>query len=256
MAATDTSEHPTDLQEASPASPPLSGEELEEEELSVAGVENAFVSRVYRRLATVYDWVFGPTLHQGRVIAIRRMDPQPGEHILEVGIGTGITADLYPEHCRVTGIDFSESMLDKARRRLEDKKLEHVALAPMDAADLDFPDDSFDIVYAAYVMSVVPDPVRVAREMKRVCRPGGRVIFLNHFRSPRPWLARIERWLSPLTVHVGFKSDLDLERFLRRAGLEAESVEKVNFPRLWSLVTCRPGHRPNPPGDPHHGPRS
>ena len=84
-------------------------------------------------------------------------------------------------------------MLEKARERIARKGLQNVRLLEMDAADLKFADDRFDIVYAPYLISVVPDPVAVAREMRRVCRPGGRIIILNHFRSPNPLLSRIER---------------------------------------------------------------
>jgi phosphatidylethanolamine/phosphatidyl-N-methylethanolamine N-methyltransferase len=108
----------------------------------------------------------------------------------------------------------------------------------MDAAALKFADNTFDIVYAPYLISVVPDPVAVVREMHRVCRPGGRVIVLNHFRSPNPLLAAIERAISPFTVHIGFKSDLDLPAFLAQSELNPVSIEKVNVPRIWSLVTC------------------
>jgi phosphatidylethanolamine/phosphatidyl-N-methylethanolamine N-methyltransferase len=108
----------------------------------------------------------------------------------------------------------------------------------MDAADLKFADASFDIVYAPYLISVVPDPVAVVREMRRVCRLGGRIILLNHFRSPNALLAWIERAISPFTVHIGFKSDLDLTAFLTQADLQPVSIEKVNVPRIWSLVTC------------------
>jgi phosphatidylethanolamine/phosphatidyl-N-methylethanolamine N-methyltransferase len=108
----------------------------------------------------------------------------------------------------------------------------------MDAADLKFADNSFDIVYAPYLISVVPDPVKVAREMRRVCRPGGRIIFLNHFLSPNPALSRFERAISPMTIHIGFRSDLDLPAFLAQAELKPVSVLKVNLPRFWSLVTC------------------
>lgn len=206
--------------------------------LSTTPVENDFVTGVYQRLANVYDWVFGPILHHGRLEAIRRMELQPGASVLEVGVGTGITTSIYPEHTRVTGIDFSAEMLEKARQRVQKKHLEHVRLLQMDAAHLDFPDDSFDVVHAAYVMSVVADPVQVAREMVRVCRSGGRVVFLNHFKSSNGLVATVERLISPITVHIGFKADLDLNGFLRRSGLNPRSVEKVNFPRLWSLVTC------------------
>ena len=140
--------------------------------------------------------------------------------------------------CSVTGIDFSGSMLEKARDRMARKGIRNVRLLEMDAADLKFPDGSFDIVYAPYVISVVPDPVAVVREMQRVCRPGGRIILLNHFRSPNPVLASIERAISPFTVHIGFKSDLDLPAFLAQADLHPVSIEKVNLARLWSLITC------------------
>jgi phosphatidylethanolamine/phosphatidyl-N-methylethanolamine N-methyltransferase len=162
----------------------------------------------------------------------------PGDRILEVGVGTGINASLYPANCHVTGIDLSTSMLDKARERVAREGLRHVRLIEMDAARLTFADDAFDIVYAPYLVSVVPDPIQVVREMKRVCRPGGKIIILNHFRSANPILSRCERAISPFTVHIGFKSDLDLPAFLAQAELEPLSIEKVNHPRIWSLVTC------------------
>jgi phosphatidylethanolamine/phosphatidyl-N-methylethanolamine N-methyltransferase len=206
--------------------------------LSVAAVENDFVEGVYDKLAKVYDLIFGPTLHPGRLQAIERMHIQPGERVLEVGVGTGINLALYPREAAVTGIDFSSSMLEKARERAARKDAAPVRLLQMDAADLKFADNAFDIVYAPYLISVVPDPVKVAQEMRRVCRPGGRIIFLNHFLSPNPILSRIERLISPFTVHIGFKSDLDLPAFVAQTDLKPVSIEKVNVPKIWSLVTC------------------
>jgi phosphatidylethanolamine/phosphatidyl-N-methylethanolamine N-methyltransferase len=215
----------------------VSGTDAGSRALSVAAVENDFVEGVYDKLAKVYDLTFGPTLHPGRLQAIQRMDIQPGERVLEVGVGTGINLSLYPKNCSVTGIDFSGSMLEKARERVSRKGLRNIRLLQMDAGDLKFADDSFDIVYAPYLISVVPDPVKVAREMRRVCRPGGRIIFLNHFLSPNAILSKVERMISPYTIHIGFKSDLDLPAFLAQADLQPQSIEKVNIPRLWSLVT-------------------
>jgi phosphatidylethanolamine/phosphatidyl-N-methylethanolamine N-methyltransferase len=206
--------------------------------LSVTAVETDFVAGVYEKLASVYDFTFGPTLHPGRVDTIRRVRISPGDRLLEVGVGTGINLSLYPVDCSVVGIDLSSSMLEKARTRIWRKGLRNVRLKEMDAAHMTFADDSFDIVYAPYLISVVPDPVGVAREMRRVCKPGGRIIVLNHFRSRNRLLASIERAISPFTVHIGFKSDLDLPAFLAQAELKPISIEKVNIPRIWSLVTC------------------
>ena len=216
----------------------VGGADVATRALSATVVENDFVEGVYDKLAKVYDLFFGPTLHPGRLKAIQRMSIQPDERVLEVGVGTGINLSLYPRDCAITGIDFSGSMLEKARERLARKELQNIRLLQMDAADLKFADNAFDIVYAPYLISVVPDPLQVAREMRRVCRPGGRIIFLNHFLSPNPLLSRTERLISPFTIHIGFKADLDMPAFLAQADLQPISIEKVNIPRIWSLVTC------------------
>ncbi len=186
----------------------------------------------------MYDLAFGPTLHPGRLRALKSMQLKPGDAVLEVGVGTGINATLYPRECTVVGIDLSSAMLEKARQRCARNDVRNVRLLSMDAAALTFENGSFDIVYAPYLISVVPDPVTVAREMRRVCRRGGRIVILNHFRSPNPILSRVERAISPLTKYIGFKADLDLPAFLAQAGLSPRSIEKVNLPRIWSLVTC------------------
>jgi len=216
----------------------LMGSDAATRALSVTAVENDFVNGVYDKLASVYDFTFGPTLHAGRVQAIQRMGIKRADQVLEVGVGTGINAGLYPRDCTVTGIDLSSSMLEKARDRIARKDIHNVRLLEMDAADLKFEDGSFDIVYAPYLISVVPDPVAVAREMSRVCRSGGRIVILNHFRSANTLFASIERAISPFTVHIGFTADLDLPAFLAQAELKPVSIEKVNIPRIWSLVTC------------------
>lgn len=227
------------LNESPPDNELLSPSDAATRVLSVAVVENDFVAKVYAKIASVYDWTYGPTLHAGRRKAIKRLAIRPGDDVLEVGVGTAINAALYPRDCLVTGIDFSESMLEKGWRRVTSQGIRNVRLLQMDAVDLKFPDKSFDIVYAPYVISVVPDPVRVAREMHRVCRVGGRFVFLSHFLNSNRLLALAERLISPLTVHIGFKADLDLPAFLAQAQLKPTSIEKVNIPRIWSLVTCR-----------------
>jgi phosphatidylethanolamine/phosphatidyl-N-methylethanolamine N-methyltransferase len=209
------------------------------DQLSVATVDRDLIERLYARFASVYNAIFGRVLHAGREEAMRELPLKSGDEILEVGIGTGLTATLYPSDCRVMGIDLSEPMLKEAARHVESHGRTNVRLWKMDASSLAFPDESFDVVYAAYVISVVPDPVAVLKEMRRVCRAGGHIVLLNHFLSTRPVLSVLERWLSPITARAGFRADLDLSVLLSQAGLEPVSVKKVNTPRIWSLVHCR-----------------
>ncbi|MDP2388692.1 MAG: methyltransferase domain-containing protein [Acidobacteriota bacterium] len=205
--------------------------------LSVTTVETDFVEKVYQGIAAAYDYTYGPTLHPGRLEAMEKMALRAGTHVLEVGVGTGINLALYPRNCRITGIDLSSKMLAKAQGRIDEKGLHHCDLAEMDATQLKFADNSFDVVYAPYVISVVPEPVKVAREMYRVCRPGGRVIILNHFKSANRVMGWIEKVISPATVHIGFTADLDLPGFLAQAELNPVSLEKVNIPKMWTLIT-------------------
>jgi len=216
----------------------LSPAETETRRLSVTSVETDFVAGVYEKIGSFYDVLFGVPLHKGRVESVERLRLSSGDRVLEIGVGTGINVSLYPRDCDVTAIDLSAAMLEKAARRVARHRLSNVSLLQMDAETLTFPDDSFDVVYAPYTISVVSDPVKVVHEMRRVCRPGGRFVFLSHFLSSNPIGARFERFISPATVHLGFKADLDLPAFLQEAGLKPDSIEKVNIPRLWSLVTC------------------
>jgi phosphatidylethanolamine/phosphatidyl-N-methylethanolamine N-methyltransferase len=207
--------------------------------LTVASVDRDRVERLYARFASIYNALFGQVLHAGRLEAMRELPLRPGDHVLEVGIGTGLTATLYPSDCNVIGIDLSDSMLREAARHVEAQARRNVRLWRMDATSLAFPDETFDVVYAAYVISVVPDPVAALREMRRVCRPGGHIVLLNHFLSTTPVLSKLERLVSPLlTACVGFRSDLDLASLLAHAGLEPVSIRKVNTPKIWSLVRC------------------
>jgi phosphatidylethanolamine/phosphatidyl-N-methylethanolamine N-methyltransferase len=205
--------------------------------LSVTTVGTDFVERVYQNIAQVYDYTYGPTLHPGRLEAIQKMRIRPGTEVLEVGVGTGINLSLYPHTAKVTGIDLSSKMLQKAQKRIDEKGLVNCNVIEMDATKLTFADNSYDVVYAPYVISVVPDPVAVAKEMYRVCRPGGRVVILNHFKSSNALMSKFETAISPMTVHIGFTADLDLPGFLEQAELTPVSIEKVNVPKIWTLIT-------------------
>jgi len=197
------------------------------------------VESIYQRLAPFYDLVYGVSLSHGRRQAMARLAPAGGESILEIGIGTGLSATAYPSDCRVVGIDVSSAMLERARRRFERRQLDHVFLCRMDAASLAFPDACFDAVYAPYVVNVLPNPVQAVREMIRVCRPGGRLVILNHFRDRRRRAASVTKWLGRVAWHAGGANwDLDLPTLLRQSGLNAVSVDRVNVPRVSSVVLC------------------
>lgn len=195
--------------------------------------------RAYDRLAKVYDFFFGAILQPGRERAVESIHSRPGLRVLEMGIGTGLTAPLYSRDWSVVGVDLSPAMLIQAQKRISELGLESsVRLLQADGARLPFDDESFDVVLVPYVMSTVPDPIGVGRELRRVCRPSGQIILLNHFLSQDSFGAKLERWVSPLTRRIGFRTDLSLQWLLSGAGLRPVDVSNVNIPRLWTLVTC------------------
>lgn len=159
--------------------------------------------------------------------------------MLELGIGTGLTIPYYSREWNVVGIDLSPLMLEEARKRIASMEPSHQPkLVLADGAKLPFADEAFDVVLAPYVMSVVPDAVAVGRELHRVCAASGRIIILNHFASEHPVGAALERWISPVTTRIGFRTDLSLGAMLAGAGLRAVDVIKVNVPSIWTLVSC------------------
>jgi len=196
------------------------------------------VERVYTSYAKIYDRVFGKVFHEGRQSVIRNLNAQCDEKILEVGVGTGLALPMYPRHCQIVGIDFSEGMLDQAKQRAAEHCMDHVQLHRMDAAAMEFKDDSFDTVVAAYVVTAVPDYRKVVSEMIRVCRPGGRIIMLNHFSNDNKFIAAIEKVLSPITKNLGWRTDLALQTVLEGTQLHVSRKQNVNPFRLWALVEC------------------
>lgn len=196
------------------------------------------VERVYTSYAGVYDQIFGKVFHEGRESAIRNLNVQPNERILEVGVGTGLALPMYPRHCKIVGIDLSEGMLEKAKERAAMHRLTHVQLQRMDAGAMEFADSSFDTVVAAYVVTAVPDYRKVVNEMIRVCRPGGRIIMLNHFSNDNKLIAAMEKVISPITKHLGWRTDLSLNTVLEGTSLHVARKQNVNPLRFWALVEC------------------
>jgi len=196
------------------------------------------IERVYTSYAGIYDKIFGKVFHEGRESAIRNLNVQPDEYILEVGVGTGLALPMYPRHCRIVAIDFSQGMLDIAKKRTAEHQMDHVTLHRMDAGAMEFADSSFDTVVAAYVVTAVPDYRKVVNEMIRVCRPGGRIIMLNHFSNGNKMIAAVEKVISPMTKRLGWRTDLSLNTVLEGTDLHVARKQNVNPLRLWALVEC------------------
>jgi phosphatidylethanolamine/phosphatidyl-N-methylethanolamine N-methyltransferase len=195
--------------------------------------------KTYRLFSGSYDFVFGPVFHPGRKDAVRIANDRPGQRILEVGVGTGLSLPFFRRDAQVTGIDVSAEMLEKARRRVARRKLTQVeALVEMDAENLSFADDSFDSVLALYVASVVPNPARFAAEMRRVCIPGGTIVVVNHFTSENPAMRFIEKRLAPLAGKIGFHADFPLGVFLAASRLDVREMRPSNLCGYWRLLRC------------------
>lgn len=197
------------------------------------------VRRAYAAVSPVYDLLFDRIFFPGRLEAIKLLGVGPDDQILEVGIGTGLNLPLYPRHRRLVGMDFSEQMLRKARERVRDLSATYVRLTVMDALRMGFRDNSFDHVLATYVISAVPDPIQVLQEIKRVCRPKGHIIILNHFNSEHPVMGRLEKLMAPLITRTGlFKPDLQLRPLLQKVSLIPDQIHRVNLLSGWRLVRC------------------
>jgi phosphatidylethanolamine/phosphatidyl-N-methylethanolamine N-methyltransferase len=204
-----------------------------------AAVESRRVRRVYEVLARVYDECFDWALGPGRRRAVKMLPIQRGQRVLEVGVGTGLSLPYYPRESHVTGIDISEAMLVRARERVEALGRPDIDLRLMDARELTYPDATFDHVLGPYVISVVPEPRKVMAEIRRVCKPGGTVVVVNHFHHRNPVVRSVEGLLTPASQWIGFRLDLPLEDVTSTPGLETVSVQRVNLFKLWHLLELR-----------------
>ncbi|WP_426956020.1 class I SAM-dependent methyltransferase [Muricoccus radiodurans] len=219
--------------------PDLSAEPLRDHKRAV--LDAGAVREAYRRWAGVYDTVFGGVSSFGRKRAVAAVNRLPGTRVLEVGVGTGLALPRYRRDKRVVGVDLSREMLEKARERVAAESLTHVeGLVEMDAERMAFHDASFDIAVAMFTASVVPDARRLFAEMSRVVRPGGQLLFVNHFAAQDGLRWWAERSMAPLARVLGWHPDFALSDLL---GADAEVVAMEPCPPggLFTLVQVRNG---------------
>jgi phosphatidylethanolamine/phosphatidyl-N-methylethanolamine N-methyltransferase len=175
------------------------------------------VTKAYAKWAPVYDMVFGAVFERGRAAAIEAAE-QIGGRILEVGVGTGISLPDYSDKNTLCGVDISEPMLMKAKERVAELGLSHVeGLYVMDAEHLDFPDQSFDVVVAQYVITTVPNPEATLDEFARVLKPGGEIILVSRVGAEAGLRRSLEKWFAPAARKLGWRTEFSFERYARWA---------------------------------------
>jgi phosphatidylethanolamine/phosphatidyl-N-methylethanolamine N-methyltransferase len=173
------------------------------------------VKVAYRRWAPVYDHTFGKVAMEGRRHTAEAINRNGSGSVLEVGVGTGLSLPDYKRDLDIVGIDLSREMLEKARQRVAEHGLTNVkGLYEMDAAELDFPDHTFDTTVAMYVMTVVPDPEKVMCELSRVTKPGGDVMLVNHFSQEEGVRGWVERRMAPFADLIGWRPVFDHSRVM------------------------------------------
>lgn len=200
------------------------------------GETGAHESKLYSDLAPLYDKIFGKIFYSRLNYVIKTLKIPKGAKILELGVGTGTSFPAYPLHCEVTGIDLAADMLAHAQTKIKKNGWTHLKVLKMDALHLDFLDDAFDFVMAFHVVTVVPDPIKMMQEAKRVCRPGGRIVIVNHFTSESPILGGITEALDPVTRRLGWRTDLKLNPFMRATQLKIEKVYKLSKLSLYTVL--------------------
>lgn len=196
----------------------------------------AHESRIYSDYALLYDKIFGRIFYNRVKQVIESLAIPRGAQVLELGVGTGTSFPAYPRHCQFLGIDLASDMLVQARAKISTNGWSHLRVMEMDALNLTFDDDSFDYVTAFHTVTVVPDPVRMLSEAKRVCRPGGKIVLVNHFTTDLPIIGPLTEALDPLTRRLGWQTKLKLAPFLRETDFNAEEIYKLSKVSLYTVI--------------------
>src|SRR5215470_14460446 len=206
-------------------------------------LDNFTVTKAYARWAPVYDLVFGAVFERGRQAAVAAAG-RIGGLILEVGVGTGISLPLYSRNCRLCGVDISAPMLRKAHERVAELNLTNVeGLWVMDAAHLSFPDNSFDVVVAQYVITTVPNPEATLDEFARVLKPGGEIVLVSRIGAEAGYRRSLEHWFQPAARKLGWRTEFSFARYARWAAQSASMhlIERRAMPPFGHFSLIRFG---------------
>lgn len=203
-------------------------------------MQEATTRVIYDVQSRFYDATFGRLVRRRVARALSHMNIQPDDLVLDLGIGTGASLNYYPfDRGRIFGIDLSSGMLELCSRKMISQGRQNATVMQGDALHLPFADNSFDHVFISHVISVVSDPCRLVREAQRVAKPSARIVILNHFQSTNRFIALVEKWLCPLCVHLGWRSDLALQDLIRKTGVEVDYRFKLDNIDLWETVVMR-----------------
>jgi phosphatidylethanolamine/phosphatidyl-N-methylethanolamine N-methyltransferase len=191
---------------------------------------------IYDFQSFFYDLSFGRLVRRRVAQAVSHIKIQPTDRVLDMGIGTGASLNYYPPQGQIFGIDLSRGMLRECRKRMEELRFRHATVFQADALHLPFADDTFDHVFISHVISVVSDPCLLIREAQRVAKPNARIVILNHFQSTNRFIALVEKFMCPMFMKIGWRSDLDLPDLIRRTGIEVDYRFKLESIDLWETV--------------------
>ena len=189
-------------------------------------------------MAQFYDAIFARVFFPRVSRGIRALHIGTSARVLELGVGTGLSLEAYPRDCQITGIDYSRAMLAQARKKAEARNLSHIELLQMDAQALSLRSNEYDFVMAFHIVTVVPEPERLMREAMRVCRPGGLITIINHFREESGLLPKLEQRVDATLRRLGWTTMTEPE-LLDPHGLEILSSTKDTPHSLFTTIVAR-----------------
>ena len=194
-------------------------------------------SKLYYEFSHFYDRIFKRVFYPRIAAVVQSLTIPRGARVLEVGVGTGLSLDAYPPHCQVVGVDLAPDMLEIAQEKVDQNGWRHVTLMEMDAQDLTLATDSFDYAMAFHVVSVVPEARLLMHELSRVCKPGGTIAVINHFRSRNKLFSAVDTVIEPVTSRLGWRA-LELADVFGCNSVEPKRVYKTSPRSLFTVVVA------------------